>query len=60
MVYDVKTGGRKRVEYCATVLEWYCNRVGDAGGRGNKRMIDSCKKSIKVKECLVKAKLVHL
>jgi len=43
MVYGMKTGGRRGVEYCAIVLQYYCNRVGNAGGGGgNSRMIDSC------------------
>ena len=26
--------------HCANVVQSYCNRVSDAGGRGNTRMID--------------------
>jgi len=47
MVYGVKTGGRKGVEYCAIGLQQDCNRVGDSSGRGNKRRIDSCTKAYK-------------
>jgi len=32
MVYGSKPGGRRGVEYCAIVLQSYCNRVGNAGG----------------------------
>ena len=57
MVYGMTTGGRKGVEYRAVVLHSYCNRVGNArGGACNKRMIDSCTKSLDMKESLVKAK----
>jgi len=31
---------RKGVIYCAIVVQSYCNRVSNAGGRGNVRMID--------------------
>ena len=40
-------GGSEGGGYCAIVLQEYCNRVGDAGGRGNKRRIDSYTKASK-------------
>ena len=47
LLYDVwrETGGRKGAKYCILVLQRYCNRVGYAGGRGNKQMVDSCTKA---------------
>jgi len=34
-VYGINTGGGRRgVEYCAIVVQSYCNRVGNAGGGG--------------------------
>jgi len=32
MVYSIKTGDRRGFEYRAIVLQWYCNRVDNAGG----------------------------
>jgi len=30
------------VVYCLIIVQSNCTRVGDAGGRGNERMVDSC------------------
>jgi len=40
-----ENGGSEGVDYCAIVLQWHCNRVGDAGGKGSARMINSCTKA---------------
>jgi len=47
MVYGIKRRGRWGGVYCAMVVQSYCNRVGFAGGGGNKRMIDFHKKALK-------------
>jgi len=35
------------VVYCAIVVQYYCNGVGNAGGGGIKRSIDKCTKASK-------------
>jgi len=54
MVYGIQKGGRGGVVYCALDIHQHCNSVGNADGRGNKRMIGS-----EAKQYLVKAN-VHL
>jgi len=40
MMYGIHRGGRVGVVYRAFVLQQYCNSVSNAGGGGDKRMID--------------------
>jgi len=45
-------GGREGVcgrgfVYCAIVVQWYCNSMGNAGAVGNIRMNNSCIKNLK-------------
>jgi len=40
MVCGIRRESRGGVVYCANVVQSYCNRVSNAGGRGNTRMID--------------------
>jgi len=42
LVYGIQKGGRGGVVYCPIAVQEHCNSVGNAGGRGNERMIDSC------------------
>jgi len=35
------------VVYCPIIVQWYCTRVGNAGGRGNERMVGSCTTTLK-------------
>jgi len=44
MVYGIHKGGRVGVVYCASVVHWYCNRVSNADGGGNKGMLTSARK----------------
>jgi len=45
IVYKRKVG--RGVVYCPIIVQWYCTRVGNAGGRGNERMVDSCTTTLK-------------
>jgi len=40
IVYKREVG--RRVAYCPIIGQYFCTRVGNAGGRGNERMVDSC------------------
>jgi len=46
MVYGLVKGGRGGVVHCAVVVHLFCNRVGFAGGRGSKRMMDFHNKAL--------------
>ena len=39
-VYGIRKESRGGVVHCAKVVQSYCNRVSNACGRGNTRMID--------------------
>jgi len=42
LVYSMQTGGRKGSLILSNNREQYYTRVGNAGGRGDDRMVDSC------------------
>jgi len=46
--------------YCAMGVQLYCNRVGFAGGVGNKRMIDSHTKHCSFEAKQYRVKVWHL
>jgi len=57
MVHGVqKSGWGGGVVYCAIVVQYYCNSVGNADGEGQEKDDSLVHKSFEVKEYLVKAK----
>jgi len=57
MVYGIKRGVEGRVVYYAIVVRTYCNSVANTGRGGSNRM-PVVRKSLVVKEYLVKVKLL--
>jgi len=58
-----QTGGRKGSRaYCPRIVQWYCTRVGNAGGRGECKLFNASEdggfehNSLEVNEYLAKAK----
>jgi len=57
--YGIQKGGRGGVVYCAIIVQSYCTRVGNAGGRGEWKDGRFVHSSLEVNEYIVKAKPLH-
>jgi len=55
MVYSTQKGGWEEIVYCAIVVQYYCNRVGNADGEGQENEDSLVHKSFEVNEYFVKA-----